>query len=89
MGTPNIFARFNRDVDSYLMLHELQGTKTLNVRLLFGRGDSLPGDVLTMTGHEAAALMRVGHAEQTRDKPSRVMRPVVTSYGFTMATALS
>ena len=81
--------RFARDIDSYLLHDELQGTKTVNVRLLFGTGDSLPGDVVTLTGHEAAALVRIGHAEQTRDKPSRVTRPVVTSYGQTMASALS
>ena len=81
--------RFARDIDSYLLHDELQGTKSVNVRLLFGTGDSLPGDVLTMTGQEAAALVRSGHAEQTRDKPSRVTRPVVTSYGQTMASALS
>ena len=82
-------SRFARDIDSYLLHDELQGTKSVNVRLLFGTGDSLPGDVLTMTGQEAAALVRSGHAEQTRDKPSRVTRPVVTSYGQTMASALS
>jgi len=82
-------SRFARDIDSYLLHDELQGTKSVNVRLLFGAGDSLPGDVLTMTGQEAAALVRSGHAEQTRDKPSRVTRPVVTSYGQTMASALS
>lgn len=81
--------QFERDVNAYLMLHELSANKLVNVRLLFGTGDYLPGDVLTMTGIEAAALVRAGHAEQTRDKPSRVMRPVRESYGQTMATALS
>jgi len=38
---------------------------------------------------EAAALVRVGHAEQTRDKPSRVTRPVRESYGVTMESAFS
>jgi hypothetical protein len=80
--------RFARDVDSYLLLDELAAAKSVNVRLLFAKGDSLPGDVVTMTGLEAAAQLRIGHAEQTRDKPSRVTRPVVTSYGMTMATAL-
>jgi hypothetical protein len=82
-------ARFTRDVDSYLTLHELGASKSVNVRLLFGTGDMQPGDVVTMTGHEAAALVRAGHAEQTRDKPSRVTRPVRESYGQCMETALS
>jgi hypothetical protein len=81
-------SRFARDVDAFLMVHELAAAKSVNVRLLCGTGGNLPGDVLTMTGHEAAALLRVGHAEQTRDKPSRVTRPVRESYGQTMATAL-
>jgi hypothetical protein len=82
-------SRFARDVETYLTLNELSGAKSVNVRLLFGTGGDMPGDVLTMTGHEAAALVRVGHAEQTRDKPSRVTRPLRESYGQTMATALS
>ena len=82
-------SRFARDVDTYLMTYELSASKSVNVRLLMGKGDSLPGDVLTMTGIEAAALVRAGHAEQTRDKPSRVMRPAATSYGQTTATAFS
>jgi hypothetical protein len=82
-------ARFARDVDSYLLLDELGAAKSVNVRLLFAKGDALPGDVVTMTGPEAASQLRIGHAEQTRDKPSRVSRPVVSSYGQTIATALS
>lgn len=82
-------SRFARDVDAYLNAHELSAAKSVNVRLLFATGDSLPGDVVTMTGHEAAALVRSGHAEQTRDKPSRVTRPVRESYGQSMETALS
>lgn len=77
-------ARFAREVDTFLMVNELAAIKTLNVRLLFGTGDDLPGDVLTMTGIEAAALVRIGHAEQTRDKPGRVKRPVRESYGVAL-----
>lgn len=82
-------SRYARDVDAYLNTHDLSASKSVNVRLLCAKGDSLPGDVLTMTGPEAAALVRVGHAELTRDKPSRVARPVRESYGQTMADALS
>jgi len=82
-------ARFARDVDGYLSAHDLSASKSVNVRLLYGKGDRLPGDVVTMTGPEAAALLRIGHAELTRDKPSRVTRPVRESYGVTMANALS
>ena len=82
-------SRYLRDVDAYLNTHELSASKSVNVRLLFGTGDYMPGDVLELTGAEAAALVRVGHAEQTRDKPSRVMRPVHGHYGQTMATVLS
>ncbi len=82
-------SRFARDVDGYLSTHELSASKSVNLRLLFAKGDSLPGDVVTMTGIEAAGLVRAGHAEQTNDKPSRVKRPVRESYGQTMATALS
>lgn len=82
-------SRFARDVDAFLMVNELAAAKSVNVRLLYGTGGDMPGDVLTMTGIEAAALVRVGHAEVTRDKPSRVTRPVRESYGQTMATALS
>lgn len=77
-------SRYLRDVDAYVMLNELAAIKTVNVRLLFGTGDDLPGDVLTMTGIEAAALVRIGHAEPTRDKPGRVARPVRESYGFAL-----
>lgn len=77
--------RFERDVNAYLMLHELSANKSVNVRLLFGTGDDLPGDVLTMTGLEAAALVRAGHAEQTTAKPSRVTRPVRESYGHALS----
>lgn len=77
-------ARYARDIDSYLLHDELQGTKSVNVRLLYGTGDSLPGDVVTLTGQEAAALVRMGHAEQTRDKPGRVARPVRESYGLAL-----
>ncbi|MDD5000509.1 hypothetical protein [Rhodoferax sp.] len=82
-------SHYLRDVNAYVTLNEIGAAKSVNVRLLFGTGDDMPGDVLTLTGHEAAALVRIGHAEQTRDKPGRVKRPVVTSYGQTMATALS
>ena len=77
-------ARFSRDVDAYLNTHELSASKSVNVRLLFGTGGDLPGDVLTMTGIEAARLVNMGHGEQTRDKPSRVARPVRESYGFAL-----
>lgn len=87
--TQATIARFVREVDSYLMHDELQGTESVNVRLLFAKGDNLPGDVATVTGIEAAALVRIGHAEQTSDKPSRVTRPVRESYGVAMATAFS
>jgi len=86
--TQSAASRFAADAYSYLARHELGEQKSVNVRMLVGRGDGLSGDVITMTGIEAAALMRAGHAEQTRDKPSRVARPVVESYGMTMATAL-
>lgn len=82
-------SRFARDLEGYLYTNELSASKTVNVRLLFATGDDLPGDVLPMTGHEAAALVRFGHGEQTRDKPSRVARPVRESYGLTIATAFS
>ena len=78
-------SRFARDVDTYMMTNELTATKSVNVHLLFGTGDSLPGDVVAMTGHEAAALVRVGHGEPTSDKPSRVKRPVITSYGHALS----
>lgn len=78
-------SRFARDVDTYMMTNELTATKSVNVRLLFATDDSLPGDVLELTGAEAAALVRVGHAEQTRDKPSRVTRPVITNHGFALS----
>jgi hypothetical protein len=55
--------------------------------LLFAHGDDMVGDVLTLTGPEAAALVRVGHAEQTRDKPTRVARPADTSRGQSMSAA--
>jgi len=82
-------SRFGRDVDSFLMVHEIGAAKSVNVRLLCAKGDNLPGDVLAVPGHEAAALIRIRHAEVTRDKPSRVTRPVRESYGVTMANALS
>ena len=76
--------RFVTDVNAYLTLHELRETKAVNIRLLCEKGDGLPGDVLTMTGIEAAALVRIGHGEQTGDKPSRVARPVRESYGVAL-----
>lgn len=78
-------ARYARDVDTFLMVNELAATKSVNVRLLCGTVGTLPGDVVTMTGNEAAALVRIGHAEQTRDKPSRVTRPVRESYGVALS----
>ena len=87
--TQATISQFARDVDHFLMVAELTASKALNVRMLCGKDDSLPGDVLTLTGHEAAALVRNGRAEPTRDKPSRTPRPVRESIGQTMATALS
>jgi len=82
--------RFAHDVDVFLTAHELSATKTMNVRLLFGTGvDSLPGDVVTVTGIEAARLVRFGRAEPTRDRPHRVARPVRESFGVAMAEAFS
>ena len=80
----SMISRFARDIEGHLNIHELSANKTANVRLLFATGDNLPGDVLTMTGNEAAALVRLGHGEQTRDKPSRVARPVRESYGVAL-----
>lgn len=82
-------SRFARDVDAFLMVNELAAVKSVNVRLLWGTGGDMPGDVLALTGAEAAALVKAGHAEQTRDKPSRVTRPVRESYGMTIAAAFS
>ena len=82
-------ARYSRDIDAYLSAHELSASKSVNVRLLCAKGDALPGDVVAMAGPEAAALVRIGHAEVTRDKPSRVTRPLRESHGQTMANALS
>lgn len=82
-------SRFARDVDHFLMVAELTASKSVNVRLLTASGDNLPGDVVALPGHAAAALVRIGHAELTRDKPSRTPRPVRESIGQTMANALS
>ena len=59
-----------------MLAHELCETKAVNVRLLCEKGDGLPGNVLTLSGHEAAALVRIGHAEVTTGKPSRVLEQV-------------
>lgn len=83
----SVVSRFKTDVESYLTLNELAGAKSVNVRLLFGAGDAMPGDVLTLSGPEAAALVRVGHAEVTTAKPSRVNRPVLESYGQSISNA--
>lgn len=78
-------SRFALELDGYLSAHELSASKSANVRLLWGTGSDLPGDVLTMTGIEAAALVRAGRAELTRDKPNRVPRPVITNHGFALS----
>lgn len=87
--TQATISQFARDVDHYLMVAELTASKSVNVRMLTASGDNLPGDVVALPGHAAAALVRNGRAEPTRDKPSRAPRPVRESYGQTMANALS
>ncbi len=82
-------ARFSNDVACYLALHELQAKRVVNVRLLIESTAGLSGDVVTMTGIDAARLVSMGHGEVTTDKPSRVARPVRESYGLTIATAFS
>lgn len=80
-------ARFSHDVANYLAMHELQAKRVVNVRLLIESIAGLSGDVVTMTGIEAARLVNMGHGEVTTDKPSRVARPVRESYGLTIAAA--
>ena len=82
--TESLAHRYSREIDSYLDTHELSAAKSVNVRLLFATGEDLPGDVVTLTGAEAAARVRLGHAEQTTAKPARVARPVLHSYGVAL-----
>lgn len=85
--SPSAVARFTHDVAIYLALHELQAKRVVNVRLLIESVAGLSGDVVSMTGIEAARLVNMGHGEVTTDKPNRVTRPVRESYGVTLATA--
>ena len=82
--TESLAYRYSREVNSYLDTYELSAAKSVNVRLLFATGEDLPGDVVTMTGPEAAERVRLGHAEQTTAKPAKVARPVLHSYGVAL-----
>lgn len=63
--------RFTRDVNAYLMRCEIESKKTVTVRLLLDCAAGGAGDVVNLTGTEAAALVHRAHAEVTTDKPGR------------------
>ena len=82
--TESLACRYSREVNSYLDTQELSAAKSVNVRLLFATGDDLPGDVVTMTGPEAAERVRLGHGETTTAKPAKVPRPALSGYGVAL-----
>lgn len=70
----SMVSRFAKDVRTFLHVSELIESKSVNVRVLVATADHHPGDVVTLTGAQAAALVQQGHAEQTTSKPVRVTR---------------
>ena len=70
----SLVSRFAKDVHTYLHTNELIESKSVNVRVLVATADHHPGDVVPLSGIEAAALVSIGHAEQTTSKPVRVPR---------------
>lgn len=83
--TESMVTRFAKRVGDYLALNALAGEKAVNILVLAGE---MIGDVLTVTGQEAAARLRAGQAEVTSAKPSRTVRPLDAVRGQSMATAL-
>lgn len=82
--TESVATRFVKRVGDYLALNVLAGEKVVNIRVLAG---AQSGDVLTVTGQEAAVRVRAGHAEVTSAKPSRTARPLDAVRGQSMANA--
>lgn len=82
--TESTATRFAKRVGDYLALNALAGEKVANIRVLAG---AQAGDVLTVTGQEAAVRVRAGHAEVTSAKPSRTARPLDAVRGQSMANA--
>jgi hypothetical protein len=82
-ATESVVTRFAQRVGDYLTLNALADEKSVTIRMLAG---SQAGDVLTVTGQEAAARVRAGQAEATSAKPSRTARPLDAVRGQSMAT---
>lgn len=73
-------ARLLADALHHKEVQDVANADGLNVRLLVavaGRGEC--GDVVRMQGPDAAALVRLGHAERTSAKPSKAPRPLAAT----------
>jgi hypothetical protein len=82
--TESVVTRFAQRVGDYLTLNALADEKSVTIRMLAG---AQAGEVLTVTGQEAAARVRADQAEATSAKPSRTARPLDAVRGQSMATA--
>ncbi|MDO9278283.1 MAG: hypothetical protein Q7U05_06940 [Polaromonas sp.] len=82
--TESAVTRFAKRVSEYLVFNEIASAKSVNVRMLSGAD---VGDVLSVAGAEAAARLRAGHAELTKDKATRTTRPDGAVRGQSLATA--
>ena len=67
-------AQFAHDIEAHLAQHAVQVKAQVNVHILAAGQHGLPGDVVQMTGAEAAQLLALGHGEVTAAKPHRVPR---------------
>lgn len=82
--TESVVTRFAKRVDDYLLFNEIAGAKSVNIRMLAGAN---VGDVLTVSGPDAAVRLRSGLAELTKDKATRATKPDGAVRGLSMATA--
>jgi hypothetical protein len=82
--TESTVTRFKKHVDDYLLLNEIASAKSVNIRMLAGE---TVGDVLTVSGAEAAACLRSGRCELTTAKVGRATKPDGAVRGLSMANA--
>lgn len=66
-----VISKFAKDVNGYLVQADTEGKKQVTVHLLIDHESGAVGDVVTLPGHQAAALVRHGRAELTDAKPSK------------------
>jgi hypothetical protein len=82
--TESTVTRFAKRVSDYLVFNEIAGAKSVNIRMLAGAD---VGDVLTVSGAEAAACLRSGRCELTTAKVGRATKPDGAVRGLSMANA--